>query len=484
MGTELALKSATELVALLRRKRISSVELLDHFIRRIEALDGPLNAVVVRDFERARKKARRSDRNRAAGASVGPLEGLPVTVKESLQVAGLRTSWGSPQFHDNISTETALAVARLERAGAVVMGKTNIALFLQDYQSYNPEYGTAHNPWALDRTPGGSSGGAAAAVAAGLTGADIGSDLAGSVRVPASFCGVYAHKASFGTVPTIGHSVSPSPVMPDLSVLGPIARSARDVELMFSAIRGPAPLDARGWELRLPKRPLKSLRGLRVGVMTDAEGAPVADSVRAGVRALAKWMRSEGARVAAVAPPLPVAEHEALFHGILKGVLAGRMDEKTYRMRMDQAARLDEKDTSPAAAALRDFTQTHWLWAQRDAARVALRYAWEEIFDKHDIVLLPGTPLPAFPIDETEPASSRVLRFDGRKHPYDIQWFWQGLATLSYLPSTVAPVGLSPEGLPVSVQILGRYLDDNLTIGVAKLIERQYRAFEPPPGYA
>lgn len=483
MGSDIAFKPAADLIGMLRRGRVSSLELVDYFIDRIEEYDGALNAVVVRDFDRARKKARKSDRDRAAGKPLGPLAGLPMTVKESLQVAGLPTTWGSAQFHDNISAETAIAVQRLEAAGAIVMGKTNVALFLGDYQSYNPEYGTAHNPYDLARTPGGSSGGAAAAVAAGLTGAELGSDLAGSVRVPASFCGVYAHKPSYGTAPTIGHSIFPSPVMPDLSVLGPIARSARDLELLFSVVQGPDPLAARGWALRLPKRSVQSLEGLRVGVMVDVEGARVAESVRKGVQALARWMRREGAKVGTVKPPMPVAEHDVLFHGILKAVLAGRMDEPTYRARMAQADLLAADDVSPSAVAIRDFTQTHWQWAQRNAARTALRLAWEKIFEKFDVVLLPGTPLPGFPIDESEPASARVLDMDGRKEPYDVQWFWQGMASLSYLPSTVAPVGMSPDGMPVSVQILGPYLDDNMTIGVAKLIEKFYHAYEPPEGY-
>lgn len=484
MPSDIALKPAADLLRLLKKGEVSSLELVDHYIKRIEKFDGALNAIPVRDFDRARKAARKADKDRAAGKATGPLAGLPMTVKESLQVAGLKTTWGAKQFTKNISKETAVAVTRLQDAGAVIMGKSNVALFLGDYQSYNPEYGTAHNPYDTGRTPGGSSGGAAAAVAAGLTGAEMGSDLAGSVRVPASFCGVYTHKPSFGVVPTVGHSIFPSPVMPDLSVLGPIARSMRDVELMFSVIAGPTALDGRGWQLKLPKASFSSLKGMKIGVMIDVDGAPVASSVRKGVQDLAKWMKSEDAKVSTVKPPMAAAAHDELFHGILKGVLAGRMDEATYTSRMQQAAKLKPSDKSPGAVALRDFTQTHWTWAQRHSARTALRLAWEEIFAKFDVVLLPGTPIPGFPIDESDPPSSRKLDVDGRKEPYDIQWFWQGIASLSYLPSSVAPVGMSPEGMPVSVQVLGPFLGDNTTIAVAKMIEKRYHGFQPPAGYA
>src|SRR5471030_93272 len=301
MPADIAFSSATALAAKLRSGKISALALLDHYIARVEKHDGALNAVVVRDFERARKRAKAADRALKKGEPWGPLHGLPMTVKESFNIEGLKTTWGNPAFKDSVSNYTSIAIERLLAAGAVIFGKTNVPLLLQDMQSYNAIYGSTRNPYDISRTPGGSSGGGAAAVAAGFSAADFGSDLAGSIRVPASFCGLYAHKPSYGVVPTRGHSLTPALAAPDLSVLGPIARSARDLEPFLRAVAGPLEDDAAGWTLKFPASRINGIKGLKIGLLTDVEISPIANSVRNGLESLADWLSSKGAKVTAAA---------------------------------------------------------------------------------------------------------------------------------------------------------------------------------------
>ena len=220
--------SAAECVSALRRGDVKAVELVDEAIARIEALNPRLNIVVATDFERARSKALAADAALAASESVGPLHGLPITVKDSFETADLVTTCGSPELRDHVPDASAVAVQRLTEAGAIVLGKTNLPLFASDFQSYNDVYGLTRNPWDPERTVGGSSGGAAAALAAGLVPLEIGSDIAGSIRIPAHFCGVYGHKSSHGIIPLRGHLLGPPGTLatPDLLVAGPMALTA------------------------------------------------------------------------------------------------------------------------------------------------------------------------------------------------------------------------------------------------------------------
>ena len=484
MPTDIAFASASALAAKLRAGRISSLDLLDHYIARVEKHDGALNAVVVRDFERARKRAKAADRALKKGTLWGPLHGVPMTVKESFNIEGLRTTWGNPAFKDSVADYTSIAIERLLAAGAVVFGKTNVPLLLQDLQSYNALYGTTRNPYDLSRTPGGSSGGGAAAVAAGLSAADFGSDLAGSIRVPASFCGLYAHKPSYGVVPTRGHSLTPALAAPDLSVLGPIARSARDLEPFLRAVAGPLEDDAAAWKLKLPASKADRLKGLRIGLLTDVEISPIANSVRTGLEALAQWLRSRGAKVSTANLPIDPQKHQALFMRFVRGVTAARMNDAAFQQTLADAAKFAADDTSPPALATRGLAQYHRDWCAAHETRMQLRAAWAAYFADHDLLLIPGTPVPAFPIDESGAREARKLDIDGRAVPYNAQGFWQGIATVSYLPATVAPIGRTPEALPISVQVVGPYLGDLSTIGFARVLEKEYAGYTVPEAFA
>ncbi len=484
MAKDIAFSSAAALARKLRSGKVSALELLDHYIARVEKHDPALNAVVVRDFERARERARAADAALAKGEPWGPLHGLPMTVKESFNVKGLRTTWGNPAFKENVADYTTVAIERLQAAGAVVFGKTNVPLLNADLQSYNAVYGTTRNPYDTTRTPGGSTGGGGAAVAAGLSAADFGSDLAGSIRVPASFCGLYSHKPSFGVVPTQGHSLTPALSEPDISVLGPIARSARDLEPLLQAVAGPMADDAAGWTLKLPRSRISGAKGLRIGLLMDVEISPIANSVRTGLEKLADWLRTEGATVTPATLPIDPQKHQGLFMRFVRAVGAARMNDAAFQKTLAEVAACAPEDTSPAAQAARGLAQYHRDWCVAHETRTKLRAAWADFFRDHDLLLIPGTPIPAFPIDEAAPREVRTLDIDGRSVPYNAQGFWQGIATVSYLPATIAPIGQSAEKLPISVQVIGPYLGDLTTIGFARLLEQEYARYRIPRAFA
>ncbi len=284
------------------------MELTEEAIARIERDDKAINAICVPDFERARAAARRADAARARGED-RPLHGIPVTVKESYNMAGLPTTWGMPQHRDFVPAEDAVQVTRLEAAGAVVLGKTNVPLVLQDLQSYNDIYGTTNNPWDHTRTPGGSSGGSAAALAAGFGALSLGSDIGGSLRTPAHFCGIYAHKPTLGLAAPRGMVAPPAPALPtdlDLAVVGPMARTARDLTLLLDVMAGPDPLTLGvAYNLTLPPARHERLADFRVLVLDDHPLIPTGAAVRAAVNRVADTLADAGARIERHSPLLP-----------------------------------------------------------------------------------------------------------------------------------------------------------------------------------
>ena len=298
-------KTATELSAALAAKKVSAVELAQDAIGRIERHDGKINAICVRDFERGLEAARAADAALARGET-RPLLGIPLTVKESYNVAGLPTTWGFPAQKDFMPPEDALSISRVKAAGGVILGKTNVPLGLGDWQSYNEIYGTTNNPFDLGRTPGGSSGGSAAALAAGYGPLSLGSDIGGSLRVPAFHCGVYAHKPTFALVPSRGHTPPPFPPLPfdrDLAVIGPMARSAADLSLLLDVIAGPDPLEAgNAYKLALPPPRHGELKNFRVLLIDTDPVMPTCNSVRAAIEKLAANLGKAGVNVARAKP--------------------------------------------------------------------------------------------------------------------------------------------------------------------------------------
>ena len=481
-----AYRSAGELLKALADRKVSSRELVDAAIGRIEALDGKINAVVVRDFDRARAAADAADAALAKGERK-PLLGLPMTVKEHYAVAGLPSTRGDPKYKNWKAEVDALVVQRLKGAGAILLGKTNVPLNLADIQSYNEVYGTTSNPWDVSRTPGGSSGGSAAALAAGFVPLELGSDIGGSLRAPAHFCGVFAHKPTLDLVPQRGSGPPQIPAVPvrgDLSVYGPMARSAADLALELDVIAGPDELmDGIGYKLALPPPRHDKLADFRVLVLDTHPLCPLAGSIKIALNGLADRLGKTGCRVLRESAKLPdLARTTRVYMELLAAVYSVDLapDEGA---RIETAAHaLSAEDQSLAAYRLRGISANHAEWIRASRVRGALRGQWLNLFQEVDVVLCPPMPTLAFPHDHT-PQNSRQLEIDGGKIPYFDQMAWSGIATLNGLPATVAPIGRSDSGLPIGVQIIGNYLEDRTTIAFAGLIEREFGGFTPPPNF-
>lgn len=478
-------RSVVETTALLDQGDVSAVELTEEAIERIERLDGMINAVVVRDFERALQAARAADAARVRGKR-GPLLGVPVTVKESFNVAGLPTTWGIPPFVDFIPAEDALAIVRLKSAGAVILGKTNVPVGLGDLQTYNAIFGTTNNPWSLDRTPGGSSGGSAAALAAGFGAASLGSDIAGSLRVPAHFTGIYAHKSSLGLIPARGHVAPPNAPLEytsDLSVIGPMARSAGDLALLFDILSGPDE-EGIGAAHRTVMQPPRheALADFRILLIDDHPLMPSSKDMRMALAELAKNLESSGASVRRHSELLPdPVEAARVYMRLLLASVATSHPAPVYDQARGLAAGIAPGDTSLAAERARGAVMSYREWIETDAIRVRHRAAWAKLFTEFDVVLCPPSPTPAFPHDQSADQWTRTLSIDGADHPYADQLVWAGIASAPGLPATVAPIAQASDGLPIGVQIIGPLYEDLTPIHFAKLIEQNYGGFSPPP---
>lgn len=477
------LAPATELVAALRSGVVRSRDLLEQYLARIAAHNPAINAVVVMDVARARARADALDAALARGEPAGPLHGLPMTVKESFDLGGLPTTWGSPAHRQNIAQESAVAVQRLEDAGAVVFGKTNVPLMLADWQSFNEVYGTTNNPWDPGRSPGGSSGGSAAALAAGMVGLELGSDIGGSLRVPAHYCGVYSHKPTYGIVPALGHGLSREGAPTDISVCGPMARSAADLRLALEVLAGPHPRNAI-WQLQLPPPRRTRLADCRVAVLLDHPEAEVDAPVREALRALADFLVQQGAQVQIGAvPAIDMTEVSRDATTLIRGAQGGKVPQAEYERQLAIRAALGPDDDDYAARYARAITATHREWLQAHDRRYDVREKWARFFAQWDVLLCPVTSSVAFPHDQVPPRHLRVVPINGRLRPSIEQAFWAGLAGMAWLPATVAPLAQSPDGLPIGVQIIGPHGGDLGCIRFAELLEAAWRGFRPPPSY-
>jgi amidase len=478
-------KTAVELSAALAAKKVSAVELAEDAIGRIERHDAKINAICVRDFERGLAAARAADAELARGVKK-PLLGIPITIKESYNIAGLPTTWGIPAHKDFTPTEDALPISRVKDAGGVILGKTNVPLGLADWQSYNEIYGTTNNPFDLGRTPGGSSGGSSAALAAGYGPLSLGSDIGGSLRVPAFHCGVYAHKPTFDLVAMRGHTPPPMPPLPstrDLSVIGPMARCAADLSLLLDVIAGPDPLEAgKAYSLALPPPRNTELKNFRVLLIDTDPVMPTDSVVRGTLETLAVNLTRAGVKIDRTSPLLPdFAASSRLYMRMLMSFLAASFAPETYAGAQLAAAALPADDNSLAAERLRGIALGHRDWLMADGGRSRLRTQWRELFATYDAVICPIMPTPAYPHDHSDDQEKRRIKIDGKDYVYPDQLSWPGIATLPGLPSTAIPTGFAPDGLPVGVQIVGPWLEDHTPLKLAELIEREFGGFKPPP---
>jgi amidase len=482
---ELLLLPAHRQAAAVRAREVSARELLDLELVRVERLNPPLNAVVTLDVERARAATDAADAALARGDVVGPLHGVPMTIKDTFEVAGVRTTAGFEPWRNHRPTHDAVAVARLRAAGAVIFGKTNVPTLASDLQTFNPIFGTTSNPWDTRRSPGGSSGGAAAALATGLTALELGSDIGGSIRLPANWCGVCGHKPSHGLVPQRGHLPGPPGALaePDLNVCGPLARSVDDLELALDVVAGPTPDRAVAWRLALPPPRRTRVHEWRLAAWLDDPAYPVDGEVRAALEGAVARLRGAGAHVDDRArPAVDLAALVRTYEKLLMPIVLAGMPDEQFRGMAGAADALPANDASYPARTLRAAAIRHRDWLAAHEARERIRAAMADFFRDHDALLMPAHVVAAIPHDHSEPFAARTIVVDGAPRPYTDLLAWIAPATMAWLPATVVPVGRTRAGLPVGVQVVGPWLEDRTALAVARHVLALSGGVAAPPG--
>jgi amidase len=477
---ELAYSSAVTIARRIRQKKISSREALDYFLARVAALDKPINCVVTIDADRARREADDADAALARGEIRGPLHGVPITIKDSFQTVGMRTTSGAPELSSFVPTEDAWPVARLREAGAIIYGKTNLPIYAGDLQSYNEVFGTTNNPYDRSRTPGGSSGGSAAALACGFTPMELGSDIGGSIRLPSHMSGVVGHKPSYGIVPAHGQIPGPpgTLTLADLAVAGPMARTVEDLKLGLDLMAGPNRWDYPAWSLKLPAPRRRTLKEYRVAAWLDDPACRVEPDSRELLEKAAQTLASAGVSVDYEARPDFTLEKVAdTFAALLQAALAGG----TPFDRIEQYATVT--GNTPVDQTKRFLSMRHRQWLSYNERRLQMRKRWEEFFTKWDAILLPVMPCPAIPHDHSEPQAGRMATVNGRPFPYWNLTTWMAPAGACYLPATVVPVGRLAGGLPVGIQIVGPFLHDRATLDLGKHLLAMLGGCPHPSGF-
>ncbi len=475
-----AYTTAIEIARKIRQREVSSREVLDAFLERVDRLDGPVNSVVTLDAERARSEADAADAALARGELRGRLHGVPMTVKDSFQTAGMRTTSGAPELSDFVPHEDAWPVARLREAGAVIFGKTNLPLYAGDLQSYNEVFGTTNNPYDLERTPGGSSGGSAAALACGFTPLELGSDIGGSIRLPSHMSGVAGHKPSYGIVPAHGQIPGPpgTLTLADLAVAGPMARSVEDLELGLDILAGPNRWERPAWRLELPPARRQQLKDYRVAAWLDDPRCPPEPRVKALLEAAAGRLADEGVRLDPEArPDFSLEKIATTFQALLQVALSGGLTGDTIE-RYAAASGDTSVDRTRRFMAMR-----HREWLSYHERRMQMRKRWEEFFQDWDAILLPVMPCVAIRHDHSKPQAGRTVRVGNRDCPYWDMITWMAPAGACYLPATVVPVGCLDTGLPVGVQVVGPYLEDRTSLDLARHVLRLSGGCPRPAGF-
>lgn len=459
--TAVEFSSATDAARMLRHKELSARELTDLFLDRIERLNPALTAVTEVRGDVARAQAAAADRAIGAGLN-RPLLGVPMTIKEAFNVAGFRTTWGEPAFADYVADSDATIAARLKEAGAIIAAKTNVAAMLADYQTANALYGVTSNPWDLSRTPGGSTGGGAAAVAAGLSFLEYGSDLAGSIRIPAAFCGVYGLKPSAGIVPLAGLQPPGPPAGPNemayMSAAGPLARSAADLRAALIATAGPDGPDARSYSWRLAPPRHERLRDFRVGFALDHPGCPVSTEITDVLSQLVDQLAALGLSVT-----------EGWPDGVEPGTVYESFGYHVQLFLTMQGAGGPPSAAGPLSA-----------FIEHEDRRMAVRAAWQRYFSDADVFLTPVTFTPAFRHDK-RPYAERTIETPEGLRGYDDLAFWAAQASLPGLPAAAAPVGLTAAGLPVGAQLIGPLHEDDTVLTFAELLAEVVGGYTAPP---
>ena len=477
-------RSALQQARLLRARKVSAAELLGLCLDQYAKHNDTLNAVVVTDIDRAKKAAAASDRRLKRGKPLGPFDGVPMTAKESFDWSGTPSTWGVPRLRDNIATTDAVAVTRLTVAGAVIYGKTNVPLMLADWQSFNDIYGTTSNPWDVTRSPGGSSGGSAVALATGMSALEIGSDIGASIRNPAHYCGVYGHKPTWGVVSNRGQFL-PGIVHPsDISVAGPLARSAGDLAAMMKLLAGSDGVETRALRISLPAAQQTSFKGFRVAVMLSDPESEVDQPVQDMIARLAKFLERKVKKISMTArPAFSSREAMDIYIALLRSATSRRQSDDDFAANAAKVAGFASDDDSYLSKMLRAYVLPHRNWLMANERRHQMRLLWEQFFEDWDVLLCPAAASAAFPHDHVGDRHERTIEVNGKRVATTDQLFWAGYSGCFLLPSTVAPLGLTPQGLPSGVQIITRQYGDFTSIRFAELLEKEYAGFVPPPGY-
>lgn len=486
----LGLRSATSLATALRTGELSSRDLVEHYLQRISSFDRGLRSVITVDGPRARQEADAADRRRAGGEPLGALHGLPLTVKDQFSTAGMRTTYGWRPNRDFVPDRDATAVGRLRAAGAIILGKTNLPALAGDVQTYNAVFGTTNNPWDHTRTPGGSSGGSAVAMSVGLSALELGSDLAGSIRIPAAYCGVYGHKPSFGAVP-FSYDPSARPgwrvEFCDMATAGPLARSADDLELAMGVLAEPEPRGPAAWRRELPPPRHRSFNTYRVAAWLDDPACPTDPEVLASLQAMVEALTRAGVAVDQRArPSIPMTQAFRNFQKLMYGAIPHSLPyARWWPARMPWLFTPPVPGDSQVARALRYGAQSHRDWILAHEQREEYRKEWASFFERYDVLLCPVSPVTAIAHNQRFGGAIvlRGMRGTGARRRYLDQMMWPGLIGQAYLPATVAPIGVSARGLPVGVQIVGPYLEDRTTIDFARHLAEVCGGFQVPPGY-
>ncbi len=454
---DMVFSSTTQLAAAIRARQVSATEVLEAHLAQIATHNPALNAIVTMDVEQAYKRAREADAALARGVIWGPLHGVPFTLKDAHATAGMRTTTGFPPL-DHVPQTDSSVTARLKAAGGILLGKTNVAMLLADYQTTNPIFGRTNNPWNIERTPGGSSGGAAAALAAGMTPFDIGTDLSASIRIPSHFCGVCGLKPTEQRVPLTG--LIPGLTTPRsvriMSCIGPMARTVDDLALLYTIIAGPDGRDTEVQPVPVDKMPELELKQLRVAFAPTFPGLPVAAEIRGTVEELAKQLRPLCAAVEEATLPQVDFNHDLMSAGALIGMITGAFQPEEQEQPTTLAQYLEALD-------------------RRDQSILA----WEQFFEKWDVLLCPPSMMTAFPHCE----AGTPLHVDGQEVIY---WAVSGHGTLfNYTghPAVVLPYKLDRDGLPIGIQMVGRRWDESRLLAMAQALSEVTGTFQRPPGY-
>ena len=476
-------ENAHEILKKIEQKEVSAQEVLQSFLKQIEEVNPSINAVVALDAERALEKAKEADKKTTSNSKLGSLHGLPMTVKDAFEVEGIVSTGGNPAWRDNIPKRNAEAVQRLVDAGAIIFGKTNVPFLSSDLQSFNEIYGTTNNPWDLERTPGGSSGGSAAALASGMTPLELGSDIGGSIRVPAHFCGLFGHKPSYNIISEVGHMPPPPGSIltgHGLSVAGPLARSPEDLEIALDTLVAAQEQDSSAWKIKLPKARTKKVKEMKIAVWPDEPYAEVDVEITNLIKETADDLQHAGAHVETANLPVSFKEIDKIYSQLLNPLMLAGSPKETFETLAKLNEGLDPNDMSELAKVARGSVLKYSDWVVVNAMRQNMRQKWRGFFKKYDVILCPTSITPAFKHNHN-PVHERKLTINGKDDEYLRATLWAGPAVSAGLPSTNVPIGMSSRNLPISMQITGPYLEDKTCIEVAKIVRDLRGGFKIPP---